>query len=275
MEINESVKAVIYARVSSAEQEKEGFSIAAQLKLLREYALENNFKVVREYVDVETAKQAGRANFSEMFDFLKQEARQKKETVCRAILVEKTDRLYRNLKDYVLLDDLDLEIHFVKENFVLLRDSKSSEKFIHGIKVLMAKNYIDNLSEETRKGMIEKAEQGIYPGCAPFAYKNVEVDGKKIIQPEAELVPFIRKIYEWYATGNYSLLEVTRKIRDEGLVYRKTGNNIIKSTVHKILTNPVYYGDFRWRQKSTKALMNRSFPKSYMIGFRKYWKKNV
>ncbi len=34
---------------------------------------------------------------------------------------------------------------------------------MHGIKVLMAKNYIDNLSEEARKGMQEKAEQGIWP----------------------------------------------------------------------------------------------------------------
>lgn len=71
---------------------------------------------------------------------------------CKAILVEKTDRLYRNIKDWVTLDEFDIEIHFVKENFVLSRDSKSSEKFLHGIKVLMAKNYIDNLSEEVRKG---------------------------------------------------------------------------------------------------------------------------
>ena len=58
------------------------------------------------------------------------------------LLVEKTDRLYRNLKDYVILDDLDLDIHLVKEGQVLSRDSRSSEKFMHGIKVLMAKNYI-------------------------------------------------------------------------------------------------------------------------------------
>ena len=58
----------------------------------------------------------------------------------RIILVEKTDRFYRNLKDWVTLDDLDLEIHFVKENVVLSPDARSSEKFMHGIKVLMAKN---------------------------------------------------------------------------------------------------------------------------------------
>lgn len=75
-----------------------------------------------------------------------------KETrTCSIVLVEKTDRLYRNLKDWVILDELDLEIHLVKENVVISRDSRSSEKFMHGIKVLMAKNYIDNLSGETRK----------------------------------------------------------------------------------------------------------------------------
>lgn len=78
----------------------------------------------------------------------------KRSSSVRVLLVEKTDRLYRNLKDYVTMDELDLEIHFVKESVVLSKDSRSSEKFMHGIKVLMAKNYIDNLSEETKKGTL-------------------------------------------------------------------------------------------------------------------------
>lgn len=84
-------------------------------------------------------------------------------------MVEKTDRLYRNLKDWVTVDELGVEIHFVKENVVLSGESRSSEKFMHGIKVLVAKNYIDNLSEETRKGMLEKAQ------CGPLA--DVRPDG--------------------------------------------------------------------------------------------------
>ena len=63
-------QAVVYARVSSKEQEKEGFSIPAQLKLLKEYAAANGFAVAQEYVDVETAKQTGRAAFGEMVAFL-------------------------------------------------------------------------------------------------------------------------------------------------------------------------------------------------------------
>ena len=113
--------------------------------------------MAQEYVDVETAKQTGRAAFGEMVAYLKAHP------AVRVMLVEKTDRLYRNLKDWVTVDELDVEIHFPKEGVVLSRESRSSEKFMHGIKVLMAKNYIDNLSEEARKGMQEKAEQGIWP----------------------------------------------------------------------------------------------------------------
>src|SRR5262249_16999065 len=144
-------QAVIYARVSSKEQEKEGFSIPAQLKLLKEYAALHGFSVVQEYVDVETAKQTGRGKFGEMITYLKAHP------AVPVLLAEKTDRLYRNLKDWVKVDELDVEIQFPKEGVVLSRDSRSSEKFMHGIKVLMAKNYIDNLSEEARKGQQEKA----------------------------------------------------------------------------------------------------------------------
>jgi DNA invertase Pin-like site-specific DNA recombinase len=139
---------VLYVRVSSKDQEAEGFSIPAQVRLLREYAASKGFVVEREFVDIETAKASGRTHFSEMLAYVK-----KHHASCRTILVEKTDRLYRNLKDWVTLDDLDVEIHFVKENEIVSRSSGSSAKLIHGFKVLMAKNVIDNLSEETRKGI--------------------------------------------------------------------------------------------------------------------------
>jgi len=47
---------VIYARVSSKDQEKEGYSIPAQLELLRGYAGAHGFNVLKEFTDVETAK---------------------------------------------------------------------------------------------------------------------------------------------------------------------------------------------------------------------------
>ena len=59
-------QAVLYVRVSSKEQEREGFSIPAQRKLLAEYAIQHGFDVVQEFEDVETAKRVGRTAFSEM-----------------------------------------------------------------------------------------------------------------------------------------------------------------------------------------------------------------
>ena len=237
-------QAVIYARVSSKEQEKEGYSIPAQLKLLKEYARAQGFTVAQEYVDVETAKQTGRTAFGEMVTYLKAHP------AVRVMLVEKTDRLYRNLKDWVTVDELDAEVHFPKEGVVLSRESRSSEKFMHGIKVLMAKNYIDNLSEEARKGMQEKAEQGIWPTKTPLGYRNITgPDGKKIIAADPAAAPIVAKLFEWYATGQYSLQEVARMARAAGLVYRRTGAKVPVSTIHTILRTRLYTGWYEWNGK--------------------------
>ncbi|WP_425373570.1 recombinase family protein [Mesorhizobium hawassense] len=79
----------------------------------------------RLFIDAETAKTTGRTNFTEMVKYLR------KHPGIRSVLVEKTDRLYRNLKDWVTLDELDVEIHLAKEGVMLSRDSRSSEKFMH------------------------------------------------------------------------------------------------------------------------------------------------
>jgi DNA invertase Pin-like site-specific DNA recombinase len=237
-------QAVIYARVSSKEQEKEGFSIPAQLKLLKDYAAAHGFAVAKEYVDVETAKQTGRAAFGEMVAYLKAHRS------VRAMLVEKTDRLYRNLKDWVTVDELHVELHFPKEGVVLSRDSRSSEKFMHGIKVLMAKNYIDNLSEEARKGMQEKAEQGIWPTKCPLGYRNITgPDGKKVIATDPAIAPLIVKLFDWYSRGDISLKEAARKAHGAGLVYPRSGAKVPVSTIHTILRNRLYTGCFEWNGK--------------------------
>ena len=232
---------VIYARVSSKEQEKEGNSIPAQMRLLKEYAEKNNLKIMKEFIDVETAKQSGRTKFGEMIACLN------RHISIRIILVEKTDRLYRNFKDYVMLEDMDLEIHLVKENEIISKISRSHAKFIHGIQVLMAKNFIDNLSEEVKKGMQEKALNGDYPSRGPLGYKNNLTTHKIEIDPDKALL--VKKLFEWYATGQYSLKTVSEKAYKEGLGYRKSGQPFSAGTMEKILKNPIYYGVFRWNGK--------------------------
>jgi site-specific DNA recombinase len=238
--------AVMYVRVSSKEQEQ-GFSIPAQRQLLTEYADREGIHVVQEFEDVETAKRAGRTSFGEMVDFLRNN-----QATCRTLLVEKTDRLYRNIKDWVTIDELGIEVHFVKEAVVLSDDSRSSEKFMHGIKVLMAKNYIDNLGEEVRKGMIEKARQGHWPTVAPVGYQNNLATHR--IEPDPQRAPIIVQLFEWYASGEYSLKALTKKAAAAGLTNRTGGTPLVKAKIHQLLQNPIYYGEFYWLDQLHQGL---------------------
>jgi DNA invertase Pin-like site-specific DNA recombinase len=164
------MNAVVYARVSSKDQEREGFSIPAQFDLLRSYSAGRGLRIAQEFAGVETAKQARRVAFGDTVAFAK------KHRVRLAILVEKTHRLYRNLRDLVIMDELDVEIHveihLVKENVSCHPSPDHMKSSCTGIRVLMAKTYIDNLSEEPRKGMIEKAKQAIWPSYAPLGSRE-------------------------------------------------------------------------------------------------------
>src|SRR6185437_1621923 len=111
------IAAVSYARVSSREQEREGYSIPAQRKLLAEYARTRGFHIEKEFIDIESAKNPGRKEFGEMLRLLETN------NASRIVLVEKTDRLYRNRTDALAFESLierrGAEIHLVKEARVI------------------------------------------------------------------------------------------------------------------------------------------------------------
>jgi DNA invertase Pin-like site-specific DNA recombinase len=228
--------AVIYARVSSREQHQEGYSIEAQLKLCRAFAEKNGIDVVREFVEIESAKSTGRKEFGRMLEFF---ARSKE---CRTILVEKTDRLSRNFDDAVALNRLDVEVHFVKTGTVLSKNAKAQTKFMYGIELVSSKYYSDNLREEVEKGMREKAEQGTYPARAPFGYRNNR--STRAIDVHPENAPVATRVFELYATGRYSVAGVSKALREE------TGVHISRPYVHQMLTNPFYIGQFVWRGRT-------------------------
>ena len=146
---------VILARVSSRAQELEGYSLDAQLKFLRAYANKNNIRIIKEYKIAETASKASeRRAFHECLTFVK------KNKSANCLLIEKVDRALRNLKDLAKFDEWvsdsnEHEVHCVKDNMVIDQKSRSQDKFMWGMKVLMAKNFADNLSEEVKKGQMD------------------------------------------------------------------------------------------------------------------------
>src|SRR3990172_4855679 len=94
-------KAVIYCRVSSKEQEDTGYSLPAQEKLLRDYADRKNynFNIAKIFSVAESASGAKqRKVFTEMMDYMLKNK-------INVLLVEKVDRLTRNLKEAVTVND--------------------------------------------------------------------------------------------------------------------------------------------------------------------------
>ena len=117
--------------------------------------------------------------------------------------MEKTDRISRNFRDAVILEDLDIEIHFVKEGQIISKDSKSQATLIYGFNLVMARHYSNNLCEEVKKGMREKASQGFFPGLAPFGYRNNKAERTIEIDPVDSNT--VNRLFELYATGAHTL----------------------------------------------------------------------
>ncbi len=246
-----SFQAVIYARVSSKEQEEEGFSIDSQIKLLKSYAKDNNLEIVREFVGAESAKDIGRDKFNQMLNFLKANP------LVRYLLCEKTDRLSRNLGDIVTLDRLikghELVLVLVKENIVLTKESRSNDTFMFGIMALVAKNQTDRLSEEVKKGLLEKAEQGRRPvGRIPFGYlidKNTNT-----INIDPPRAPLVREMFTRYAENKVSLKSLAAWARTNSITRHKSNRPLTASQIERILKNEFYTGNFRFKGKLYKGI---------------------
>ena len=234
---------IVINRISSQRQD-EGYSLPQQSRLNREIVVKDNRKVVKEFNIIESAKASDkRDDFYEAVEFIK------KHPKIKFIYIEKTDRLTRNLKDTVLAYDLvnnfDITFVFTRDNFVLNKQSNSHAKFQFDIKAVLAKNYIDNLSDEVKKGQRGMLEDGKWPGGAsPTGYKKVE----KLLVVDPPRDSFVKKAYELYASGSYSLQSLKKQLDEEGF-RSQNGKPLTKSNYFIILTNPIYYGEMRWNNK--------------------------
>lgn len=240
-------KCIIFCRVSSKEQEETGYSLPAQEKYLKEYCEKKEIAVDKIFKISESASgEKQRDKFSEMMNY-------GKKANIKIIVCEKADRLTRNFKDMVAIDqwlddDNERQVHLVKDSLVMHRDSKSQEKLNWGIRILFAKNYIDNLSEEVKKGQKAKIEEGWLPTKPPVGYKTIGEKGHKIHVIDEAVAPFIKEMFNLYATGNYSLKKLSDELCSNGL-RSMTGKRVGKSIMHRLLTDPFYCGKMRWKGK--------------------------
>ena len=236
---------VLMARVSSRDQEVEGYSLPAQVRLLKDYCLRKDLTVLRIFQISESASgKKQRELFNEVVAYIA-------ENKINVLVCEKVDRLTRNFKDAVMIDDwLEAderhEVHLVKDSLVMHKYSRSQEKLNWGLRVLFAKNTIDNLREEVEKGVREKLEQGWLPGKPLIGYKTVGDSGHKIHVPDPQMGPLMREAFELYDSGGYSLSLLVSTLREKGL-RTHFGRPLVKSQLHRLLSDPFYIGKMMWK----------------------------
>jgi hypothetical protein len=121
--------------------------------------------------------------------------------------------------------------------------------------------------------MREKAEQGIPPYKVALGYRNIGgTDGRRTIELDPVIAPISRLMFEDYATGKYSLADLAEMAKREGLFLGRETERVT-ATIHWILTNPSYYGEFRYRGKlysgNYPPLVSRELWEKVQIGLKK------
>ena len=242
-----NTRTVAFARVSSKAQEEEGYSLDAQLKILKQYCREHKLNVVTEFRISETAsKNERRTVFREMLRYIEKNK-------ITNLVVEKTDRLTRNFRDALVVDDwLEADqqrvLHMVKEGLVIHKNSRSDTKLMWNIYLSLSKKYTDNLREEAMKGWYEKLEQGWMPAPPPPGYKTALADGKKIHILDEERAFLVERAFKLYLDSDQNIQTVTNEVGRLGLTSRK-GKPLTKSAIHKMLRNTFYIGTIHFNGK--------------------------
>ena len=229
-------KYYIYARKSTDVEDKQVLSIEAQLVELREYAKRENLYIAAEYIEKRSAKVTGRPIFGKLLAEIEQNGGN--------ILAWHPDRLARNSVDggqiVYLLDGGRLgTLKFPTFWF----ENTSQGKFMLSIAFGQSKYYVDNLSENTKRGLRQKVRRGEYPSIAPIGYLN-DIRNKTIIVDKRR-APLVIAAFEIYAEGNQRLQNIADYLKDNGIMTRG-GKPLSKDQIKKMLTNPFYYGHFRY-----------------------------
>ena len=233
--------AIGYRRVSSDEQ-KEKCSIPAQIEQQEKYAKEKGFSLVKTWEVSESAKEPGRKGFNEMLAYAKKHK-------IGHILFKKADRSARNETDAATIVRLarttDMSFHFIEEGMVLNKNSKNHEFTIYMINCIIATLMPRDLSVNVSGAFVKKAKMGYYPTVAPYGYVNFKKRKGEIslLQIDPEKAPFVKRMFELYATGFYSYRSLAKKMSSEG--FRMSASvKCSKKNVETILNNCIYMGDF-------------------------------
>lgn len=237
---------LIYARVSTDEQAKKGYSIPSQLEQCHRYADSHGYTVALELSDDETGAILERDNLTRLRDLIKTGA-------IKRVIVWRQDRLARDELTYFTLRS-EFRRHGV-ELHAVTRGGKVDGLYASLEAVLDADERL-RIAERTAQGRLSKAKRGKLVGSGPPPYGYTRSgEGEQIVWTiDDDAARVVRLIFRWYVEQRLSHAEIAARLtaqheptpsdkRPE--VQRKRGpGQWNRETVRWILRNPTYTGIF-------------------------------
>lgn len=250
-------KFVALARVSSREQEREGFSLDVQEDALKRYAERHGGEIVRLFRIAETAsKQDERQTFKELLAYAKEHASE-----LHGLLFYKVDRAARNLFDYVELERLESEHGLPFISVSQPTENTPAGRMQRRILANMASYFTEQQSLDVREGQARRVQSGLFVQTAPFGYRNYRKDGRGLVDVHPENGPKVKRIFHLYAYEQHTLDSLLEALAAEGITYCPSQPRFTRSKLYQILRDRSYIGEVKyqgqWHPGTHEPLVDR------------------
>lgn len=269
--------AVIYMRLSKDDRNDESLSISNQRDIIAAYCLENNIRIVKEFVD--DGWKGGnfdRPGFKDMITYLKSAS-------VDLVITKDLSRLGRDMTESSMYAERFFPEHGIR--YLAISDNFDSfeDNLLAPFQFAMNDVYIRDASRKIKAVLKQKRKNGQYCSCPPFGYKKAPRD-KYLLVPDEETAPIVRYIFECAAKGR-GAHDIADELTSSNMItplkyrvlYRDDFSEVGASratdtwcytTVRRIIQNQVYLGNsvFGKTQKvSPKSSVKRAIPESDWI----------
>jgi site-specific DNA recombinase len=232
-----------FVRVSSREQEREGFSLDVQEEALRKYAAREGGKIVRMFRIAETAtRHEERKTFKEVIKYGTKHSKE-----LDGILFYKLDRAARNLKDYVALEDLEEEHGLPFISVSQPTENTPAGRMMRRTLANMATFFAEQHSLDVREGIERRVRNGLPPNRPSYGYRNVRKNGRSLIEVHPDNGPKVQRVFELYAYHGLTVTGLVERLAEEGITYSTSKARFSPSKAYAILTDRYYIGEVRHR----------------------------
>jgi len=243
------LRAIIYARYSSDGQREE--SVEGQLRECKEYAERHNMTVVSCYIDrALSARTDDRPEFQKM---IRDSARKQFDIV----LVWKLDRFSRNRFDSAtyraILKRNGVKVVSAMENISEGPEGIILEAMLDG----MSEYYSAELSVKVKRGQKENALKcKANGGTIPFGYI---INADRYYEIDLMTAPIVLEIFTKYADG-MTVKEISAELNSRGVFTNTKYKYTNKASMHNLLKNRKYIGEYRYGETVTPGGMPAIVP---------------